>query len=705
MNADIFKHKETRFVLWLPARTSDPPSLVIGTFRFGNPPSVINAQTFVLTETKPGLWEIDASKCNLTNGQVYHYWFEVTDDCPWHKGERLRCTDPFATAVDWRVCADVPDGYDDNDRDPAAVILYDNGRLFACDHGGEQILWGNDLSLQLSDLSVNCATVIYEIPCRWAQSDASRVMDVGTFQDVRALVDQDAPSPNFPGVRLLNKGYALIADLGVNAVELLPPADSWQDREWGYGTSNFLSPDFDLSMPKGFSWAVPNTSFAALVESCHKKKIRVFVDVVCSFGQRDSYMNINDTDLHTPMAQFNPGESEYDVWKRVDDELRSSRTGEVRKDWGGRLFRYIRVRQGIYDPVSGTTADIVPARQFMKVYIERWINDLHVDGVRMDSLETVASWDFIREFKDHARAEWKKRWQNDAGADARFLVAGEELWVPLDLIKPTDPANPDTKRVDALWNEKFKERVRKAVLGVNMGGDNTFENTVRRMIDCRNTGFPDGAAAINYVTSHDVGGYGNERLYDYLEHCGIVLKEERCKLAFVCLLTSVGIPMMLAGEEFADKCDLSTDHPYKQLDTINYDRLQYAFDQRAGKAPIGNSDFRWRARLFDCVKRLVALRTTHPALRVNDTEFIHIDFNEGKRVLAWTRGAKGSSQVVVVANFSDWGQPLGSEYIVNNWPHVQGKTWREVTQDRHVNPSWVGRECIMPWEAKVYVTE
>jgi pullulanase len=33
------------------------------------------------------------------------------------------------------------------------------------------------------------------------------------------------------------------------------------------------------------------------------------------------------------------------------------------------------------------------------------------------------------------------------------------------------------------------------------------------------------------------------------------LCEKRIKLAFVCLLAAVGIPMILAGEEFADEHD------------------------------------------------------------------------------------------------------------------------------------------------------
>lgn len=148
--------------------------------------------------------------------------------------------------------------------------------------------------------------------------------------------------------------------------------------------------------------------------------------------------------------------------------------------------------------------------------------------------------------------------------------------------------------------------------------------------------------------------------------------------------------MFLAGEEFADEHDRTTTHPDKQKDPVNFDRL---------------NDF-WRARLSSYVSRLVKLRTRSPALGVNDTEFLHVDFTADRRVLVWRRGARGAAeQVVVVANFSDWGQPLGSEYLVPNWPATPaGRQWREVTQDRVVPPDWVGRESIMPWEAKVYET-
>ena len=233
--------------------------------------------------------------------------------------------------------------------------------------------------------------------------------------------------------------------------------------------------------------------------------------------------------------------------------------------------------------------------------------------------------------------------------------------------------------------------VRHALLGTNDDKEPSFEWTIRKLIDCRLMGFRDGAQAVNYLGSHDVEGVHNERLFDFLQNNGVAFTEERIKLAFVCLLTAVGVPMIFAGDEFADEHDLSTGHPAKQRDAVNFERVEEP----------------WRQRIFNHVARLVHLRTHSDALAVNDTDFIHVDFNDGKRVLVWRRGRPGDgNDVVVVANFSNFvSADLGSggEYRVPNWPPTPtGKRWREITQQRDVPPDWVGREGINAWEAKVY---
>ncbi len=630
------------------------------------------------------LFGIAAADCGLNDGWVYHYFFETADG--------IQTTDPAAYAVDWRLLSNpLPPPYTTDDRQPAAVIKYRGGQLVPCDPAGEEADFTGDPSPVT--LPPNNQLVIYEMPTAWSNVSATADLDigVGTFRDVLALIDAAATGANFDNLGVTQAGRTYLTDLGINAIELLPPADSFYKRDWGYDTAHFLAPDSELGFPEGFTSSTANQDLATLVRTGHQKGIRFFLDVVMAFAKHEAYQNINLDDFYIT----NPG-SDLD-----DPDSHTSRgvgPGNLRNGFGSTLFRYARFVSG-YDPISGTQTSIAPARQLMYSYITRWMRDFRIDGVRMDSVENVSNWDFVEGFKDRARALFQERcaaWDlPSADADARFLVVGEELSLPMALLTQG--------RLDGLWNDTFRALVRSVILGE--GDPGTFEANVRRMVDCRSLGFTDGAQAINYITSHDVEGFRRERLYNYLlngSFAGMDL-EKRIKLAFVCLLTSVGVPMILAGEEFADEHSRFdrfgnvTQDGGKQVDPVNYGRLEGSDDTA-----------QMRQRILGYVSRLVKLRTSSPALGVNENNFIHVDFNDNKRVLVWTRGEEGMDPVVVVANFSDFESTAGAnpaEYVVPGWPATwPGTQWREVTQDRIVPPDWVGREPIFPWEAKVYTT-
>lgn len=667
----LFGLKQSSFVLWSPHHVRPAPALVIGQFEAGNPPRLANRQMFPLTRqaTHPDIWSIAAAQCGLLDGEVYHYWFELSDSSPTRNGSRIWCTDPTAFTVDWRLLSpQLPAPYSGDDRDPAAVVKFQNHRLVPCDPGGETFEPAQ--ALPAGRAAPNNRMVIYELPTSWTQTNIHHdpQVGVGTFRDVMALLDPHIDGANFAGLSALEMGRSHLEELGINALELLPLADSFVEREWGYATSNYFAPDHDLGFPRGHSSPTPNTDLVRLVNLCHERGIRFLIDVVMAFGTRATMENVNFPAFHIN-ARAQP-----------DDPDANQSGGQGRRDdFGGKLWRYGRFVQ-TSDPVSGAVGDFCSARQFMKAYLLRWMADFAVDGVRVDSVNNVANWDFVQEFKDLAR----QTWDTVHGAADRFLVVGEELGVPVELVTQ--------HRLDGLWNEEFKRMVRSAILGQNSNKEPSFEWTVRKMIDCRHLGFRDGAEAVNYVGSHDVEGFRNERLFNFLQNNGVILTEERIKLAFVCLLTAVGIPMIFAGDEFADEHDLSVSHPPKQRDAVNYERVGEPF----------------RRRIFNYVARLVKFRTNYDALAINDTDFIHVDFNGGKRVLCWRRGQSGSNrQVVVVANFSDFATDTSpdaqAEYRVPNWPDTPpGMKWREITQKRDVPLDWVAREPVFAWEAKVY---
>jgi pullulanase len=136
MAADILDRKTSHFVLWRPRATASAPKLLIGQLHPGNPPAFIPHQNpFVMTPVAgvTGLWEIAGTACGLTDGQIYHYWFEIEDtQSSAHPPPLVRCTDPLALTVDWRIFPNPKDS-----RQPAAVIKFANGKLVPCDPGGK----------------------------------------------------------------------------------------------------------------------------------------------------------------------------------------------------------------------------------------------------------------------------------------------------------------------------------------------------------------------------------------------------------------------------------------------------------------------------------------------------------------------------------------------------------------------------------------
>ena len=457
MNPAILEMRKSSFVLWRPALVETVPLLVIGRFQDGNPRTLADRATFPLERdvNRPDIWVIDAATCGLVDGTVYHYWFELTDSNPARDGRRILCTDPFAHTVDWRLRGEpLPTPYGAQDQDPAAVVKFDGGELVPCDVSGEN--FGRPMALDVAQAKSNIQLVIYELPTTWTKRNihGDPELGIGTFRDVLALVQSHNSSPGFRDVAALQAGRSHLEELGVTGLELLPIADSFVEREWGYATSNYLSPDYDLGRAAGNSLPTSSTDLVALITACHEHGIRFIIDVVMAFGTRAPLENINYSEFHID-PERSPG----------DPDIQQSGGQGIRNGFGGELFRY-GYRAQITDPVSGNAGTYSPARQYMETYLLRWMNDFAVDGIRMDSVNNVANWDFVQEYKDTARAAWAA----DGGSADQFIVVGEELSVPLELLTQ--------HRLDGLWNPKFASRGVTPSSGTSDEGS-SFDETVR----------------------------------------------------------------------------------------------------------------------------------------------------------------------------------------------------------------------------------
>ena len=211
--------RETHFVLWTPAGAPVVPELLIGVLdRSAGTAALTDERRIPLRRsTLPGaeggdVWEVPAVECGLDSGRVYHYWFVVRDTNayrPSEQRETLRCTDPAATSVDWRLLAPVPPGYGSDDRQPAAVVRFVDGRLVPSDPEVALESFATTPDAPIASLPPNNRLVIYELPTAWTRTgqavDAENV-GVGTFRDVRALVDRQASGANFAVVGALQVG-------------------------------------------------------------------------------------------------------------------------------------------------------------------------------------------------------------------------------------------------------------------------------------------------------------------------------------------------------------------------------------------------------------------------------------------------------------------------------------------------------------------
>ncbi|WP_435074425.1 alpha-amylase family glycosyl hydrolase [Halorubrum sp. HHNYT27] len=529
-------------------------------------------------------------------------------------------------------------------------------------------------------LPANEELVIYEFPPRWAapvSHDYRRNVADGDFQD------------------LLTDHLDNLVDLGVNAIELLPIQDAPQSLGWGYGTRFFFAPDSDLGGPVDAKF---------LIKACHRRGIRVFLDVVVNH------------------ATGCPLETLADEWFFLHPDEQPDRP-----TWGGRRFDF----ESVVD-------DVHPAREFLCRMAEYWVEEYHVDGFRLDEFKGADHWRFFQQFRDRTWAV-----QDELFPERPFLVIAEDSHARPQIVHDNDE-NPEGRTVvDSMWNFAFQEESRRLLRGdIEPGpdqpprsdrlealitGDRTWDDLTGEFDD----GFADLTKTVNYMTSHDVGSEGDQRLMNFvfgemvrerglgdgsIENVKYLIDDlvtaesdvqlhthteavDRLRSAFALLLTSAGIPMFLAGEEFGDIHDLDyTDWQLKMEDPVDWTRRDYP----------------GHAGLRDSVRDLIHLRTSTEALQRNEVETFYVDptmdENDGSRVFAYCR-TKGDTlgseeQVVVVANVGP--QAYDSYDVPWYWPDAERVTERGAPLGEtafEISPDEEGATLsLSPFQVRIFTT-
>jgi malto-oligosyltrehalose trehalohydrolase len=184
-----------------------------------------------------------------------------------------------------------------------------------------------------------------------------------------------------------------LAGLGVTAIELMPLAEFPGRRNWGYDGVLPFAPDAAYGTPDDLK---------RLVQAAHARGIMVFVDVVYNhFGPHGNYL-----------SAYAPGFF----------------TRDVETPWG--------------DAIDFSGGDRRPVREFFVHNALYWLEEFHLDGLRLDAVHAIfdnSSPDILEEI-----------------ATAVHAGPGRERQVHLVLENHDNEAQrlgPGAARYDAQWND------------------------------------------------------------------------------------------------------------------------------------------------------------------------------------------------------------------------------------------------------------
>ncbi|MEZ4867657.1 MAG: alpha-amylase family glycosyl hydrolase [Caldilineaceae bacterium] len=384
----------------------------------------------------------------------------------------------------------------------------------------------------------------------------------------------ETTKPHLGNFRDLLTYVDYLAELGINAVELMPIQAFPGDSSWGY------NPVFYFALANAYG--APEDC-KAFVDACHSRGIAVILDVAFNhaFGQHPYYQ------FYPPM--YGPKGEELADWNPFFHH-----TPRAINSWGG-------VDWDHFAPET--------TRYFQDV-IRFWFAEYHIDGFRFDWVGGV-DYDSqqpmnpaFNPYHGISALCWAAR-----TAKSDCILIGE-YWQ----LDGTNPAKTAAKLVhetamDACWNGDF-HHVLEDVL--NQRWEWEKRDIFRALGGFRDLGYTSATQVVNYSCSHDEVRPEHEIIFYAQQHiarpAGMSVRELAQRKAFlglVALIAAPGIPMLYAGQEFGEDTPRTIDFL-----PLHWEKL---------KQPIYSA-------YYQRVLRLLHVRRTHPALRSDHIHFYVNDF-------------------------------------------------------------------------------
>jgi len=461
----------------------------------------------------------------------------------------------------------------------------------------------------------------------------------------------------------LTAGIDHLAELGVNAVELMPvmqydeETTSTQGRlnHWGYMTTSFFAPEARYASKPGQEVI----ELKELVQAFHDRGIAVFMDVVYNHTAEGSW--VQDGRL---------ADKCYDFCDDIPEIYREGANGGFANDSG-----------------TGNDVDFSGGDRFTKRLVQdslaMWYGAYGVDGFRFDLARVLAD-------GSTNAAAW-------VGLDPRFAPAhlhaepwdlGGQWWNFMD------SAGWDwTNNRWAKWVGKYRDDARQF-------SESNLRNPglLKQLIEGRGA-VPDSSApasskpwrSINFVAIHDGYTLRDCMLFndnDGSQNCWDSggdedLRRKREKLLLGLLLTSNGAPLLQEGDEFG-----------RTKSGAGQDGARNSYDQESTSGDAAVNDVNWidwslkdgsstdspnapsyGRELSEWTRGLIALRKRWTHFRKSDFADYALGprsrpgdpANDGRLSYAWEGPAAGApSQVAAIW----WGRPNEPDLMViynENW--------------------------------------
>jgi maltooligosyltrehalose trehalohydrolase len=420
---------------------------------------------------------------------------------------------------------------------------------------------------------------------------------------------------------------AELADLGVTALEIMPVSQFPGMRNWGYDGVHAYAAQNSYGGPQALQ---------RLVDAAHATGLGVLLDVVYNhFGPEGNYL-----------GQFGGYFGDRYV-----------------TPWGSALN---------YD---GPDSDHV--RRFMIDSAVMWIRDFHIDGLRLDAVQTIFDWSAY-----HFLAELQAAVQQAAAEAGRSVVVIAETNQNDGRIVAS--AEQWGYGLDGAWSDDFHHSVHAALTGERDGyyadfgspadvakaiNDSfVYDGAYSRYHRRRHGNVPEGIPRERFVAciqNHDQ--IGNRPLGDRLAK---LLSPEALRLAAGLLLIGADTPLMFMGEEYGETNGFPFFCSYGDpmlIESVREGRkrefAELAFDW-GGSIPDANEastfgsarlSWRWeddplRSGLRRLYRTLLRARRTCPALQDRQHTSARLLTAAGQPLLLVERGA--NSPLRAVASFS-----------------------------------------------------